>query len=86
MRKRKKVTADMMAAAMKATGLRYGLAEDPDSIELNAELNETVMKLLAAELKADSITHDEYDRAVATLRESGWRAVYALATGYIFRK
>ena len=86
MPKRGTVTAAMISAAMKATGLKYGLAEDPDSIELNAQLDETLFRLLAAELKANSITHDEYDRAVATLRVSGWRAVYALATGYIFRK
>ena len=86
MRKRKKVTAAIMAAAMKATGLKYGLAEDPDSIELNAKLDETVLKLLTAELEAGMITQQEYDRATATLRESGWRAVYAAATGYIFRE
>ena len=71
---------------MKTTGLKHGPAEDPDSTELNAELNETVLKLLTARLEAGSITQEEFDRATATLRESGWRAIYALATEFIFRR
>ena len=86
MRKGKKVTAAMMSAAMKATGLKYQLGEDPDDPDVHAKLDETVLKLLTAELEAGMITQQEYDRATATLRESGWRAVYALATDYIFRK
>ena len=86
MRKRKKVTAAIMAAAMKATGQKYALADDPESPEMNAALSETMLKLLTVELEAAMITQQEYDRAVATLREAGWRAVYALATAYIFRK
>jgi len=46
MRKRTKITGEMMGAAMEAGGLKYRLAESPDSPELNAELNETVLRLL----------------------------------------
>ena len=76
----------MMRAAMKATGLKYQLGEDPDDPEVHAKLDETMFTLLAAELEAGMITQEDYDRAGATLRESGWRSVYALATGYIFRQ
>jgi len=53
---------------------------------LNAELNETVLRLLTAELDAGKITQAEYDRAVATLRETGWRSVFTLAMGFVFRR
>jgi hypothetical protein len=86
MRKRTKITGEMMGAAMEAVGLKYRLAENPDSPELNAELNETVLRLLTAELDAGKITQAEYDRAVATLRETGWRSVFTLAMGFVFRR
>ena len=41
---------------------------------------------LTAELDAGTITQAEYDRLTATLRETGWRSVFTLAMGFVFRR
>jgi hypothetical protein len=82
--KRKAAFQVAVRKGMEAAGLKYMIADEPDSPELNARLTGTVSAWLDAELEAGVITQEQRDQTKAALEAQGWRAVFHAAAGFLF--